>query len=78
MGLQNKHDGTKGDMSNRKLSFLSGEIFARGNNNDDSDRTSWNGNPGRGNEKQQERESSSFLSPRIGETKGDEERCTEP
>lgn len=40
--------------------FLFGEIFARGNN-DDPDRPSWNGNPGRGNEKQQERESSSFL-----------------
>lgn len=56
-------------MSNRKLSFLFGKIFARGNNNDDSDRTSRNGNPRRGNEEQQERESSSFISPRIGETR---------
>lgn len=55
-----------GNMSNRKLSFLFGEIFARGNNNDDSGR---NGNPRCGNEEQQERESSSFLSPRIGETR---------
>lgn len=56
-------------MSNRKLSFLFGKIFARGNNNDDSDRTSRNGNPRCGNEEQQERESSSFISPRIGETR---------
>lgn len=59
-----------GNTSNRKPSFLFDEIFARGNNNDYSGRTSWNGNPGRGNEKQQERESSSFLFPRrIGETR---------
>lgn len=78
MGIQNKHGGTMGNMSNRKLSFLCGEIFARGNNNDDSDRISWNGNPGRGNEKQQERESSSFLSPPNRGNEGDGERCTEP
>lgn len=51
--VQNKHGGTMGNMSNRKLSFLFGEIFARGNNNDDSDRTSWNGNRRCGNEEQQ-------------------------
>lgn len=58
-------------MSNRKLSFLFGEIFARGSNNDDSGRTG-NGNPRHRNEKQQERESSSFLSPRIEETRESE------
>jgi len=66
------------EISNRKLSFLFSEIFARGNNNDDSGRTSWNGNPRRGNEEQQERESSSFSFPPNRGNEGDGERCTEP